>query len=296
MKNRYLLLMVFLLFLFLGACDRKKYDKDTIALLEEWTDKTIIIPDSIYFYQYKTDVDFNYDYQKAEYKILNFVDSLGCASCDLRLKEWNIFIKEMINPKVDIVPLFVFSPQNVDRMKEIIPLVKRSALFFPIIVDSLNMFDAVNKFPKDNRFHTFLLDENNKVLAIGNPVHNSQVRELYQQLIMGTSLNTVKEQLQTEIDWKQTLMNIGSFAWKESQQGNFVLTNVGNNPLVISNVVTSCNCTKVDYSHSPIFSNESDTLTVIYNAEHPGYFEKTITIYCNAEGSPFKLKIKGEAR
>lgn len=34
-------------------------------------------------------------------------------------------------------------------------------------------------------FHTFLLDKDNKVLAIGNPIHNPKVKELYLKIIQG---------------------------------------------------------------------------------------------------------------
>ncbi|MDE6349089.1 MAG: DUF1573 domain-containing protein [Bacteroides sp.] len=37
-------------------------------------------------------------------------------------------------------------------------------------------------------------------------------------------------------------------------------------------------------------------LEMIYKAEHPGYFDKTVTVYCNAEGFPLKLRINGNAQ
>ena len=36
-------------------------------------------------------------------------------------------------------------------------------------------------------------------------------------------------------------------------------------------------------------------LTILYEAEEVGYFNKTIDIYSNANGSPLKVKIKGES-
>ena len=66
--------------------------------------------------------------------------------------------------------------------------------------------------------------------------------------------------------------------------------------MVINEVVVSCGCMIVNYEKQPVLKGDSIKMKIDYNAEHPGYFEKTITIYCNAEGSPFKLKIKGEAR
>jgi hypothetical protein len=36
-------------------------------------------------------------------------------------------------------------------------------------------------------------------------------------------------------------------------------------------------------------------LTILYKAEETGHFNKTIDIYSNANGSPLKVKIKGES-
>ncbi|WP_373726842.1 DUF1573 domain-containing protein, partial [Bacteroides heparinolyticus] len=35
---------------------------------------------------------------------------------------------------------------------------------------------------------------------------------------------------------------------------------------------------------------------VSYKAEHPEHFNKTITVYCNAEISPLVLQINGDAK
>lgn len=80
------------------------------------------------------------------------------------------------------------------------------------------------------------------------------------------------------------------------RSGSFFISNIGEKPLVINEVVVSCGCMIVNYEKQPVLKGDSIKMKIDYNAEHPGYFEKTITIYCNAEGSPFKLKIKGEAR
>ena len=78
--------------------------------------------------------------------------------------------------------LFVFHPKN---KKEISFLLKRDRFLYPVFIDEKGDFDALNHFPSDVNFQTFLLDSQNKVLAIGNPVHNKKVRDLYLQIIAG---------------------------------------------------------------------------------------------------------------
>ncbi|WP_290396557.1 DUF1573 domain-containing protein, partial [uncultured Bacteroides sp.] len=46
----------------------------------------------------------------------------------------------------------------------------------------------------------------------------------------------------------------------------------------------------------PVNPSDSLRLHVIYKADHPGHFSKTITVYCNADASPIRLKISGNAK
>ena len=79
------------------------------------------------------------------------------------------------------------------------------------------------------------------------------------------------------------------------QERKFTLTNTGQHVLVIYDVVTSCGCTRVNYSKEGIRPGEKAVQTVIYEAEKAEHFSKTVTIYCNADNSPLRLKITGNA-
>ena len=87
----------------------------------------------------------------------------------------------------------------------------------------------------------------------------------------------------------------GSFPQLEKQERKFTLTNTGQHVLVIYDVITSCGCTRVNYSKEGIRPGEKAVLTVIYEAEKAEHFSKTVTIYCNADNSPLRLKITGNA-
>ena len=63
-----------------------------------------------------------------------------------------------------------------------------------------------------------------------------------------------------------------------------------------SGVVTSCGCTKVEYDKRPVPPGQSMDLKVIYEAEESGRFTKVVTVYSNAETSPVRLRITGNAK
>ncbi|WP_290200576.1 DUF1573 domain-containing protein, partial [uncultured Bacteroides sp.] len=92
------------------------------------------------------------------------------------------------------------------------------------------------------------------------------------------------------------LITLGDFNWKEEQKATFTLKNTGGNPLVIQDVTTSCGCTTVSYSKEPIQPGKEITLEVVYKAEHPEHFSKTVTVHCNTASSPIRLSLSGDAK
>lgn len=63
----------------------------------------------------------------------------------------------------------------------------RSDFKYPISFDFQNKFVANNKLPEDPLYHTMLLNEDNIILAVGNPVNNPHVRTLYKDIISGSN-------------------------------------------------------------------------------------------------------------
>ena len=288
------ILYVFCFFLSIVSCHQSGQKEQVVALLQEWQGKRIVIPDSMYTIQGNKCF---FDTTIHRYRILNYVDSVGCLSCNLKLQEWNMLSKEFQDKKCQVIPLFVFYPGNIAKIKEIRTLVKSNQTDFPIIIDTLNVINSLNKFPKDTRFHIYLLDKHNDVLAIGNPVLNPKVKELYLKIIQGKPLQDEgeKKQVQTTVSLDTTTLSLGKFPWQEEQQATFTLKNTGDEFLVIHDVVTSCGCLQVDYSQEPVRPGKEAVLHLTYKADYAGYVSKTVQVYCNAKGSPVKFWVKGEA-
>jgi hypothetical protein len=74
----------------------------------------------------------------------------------------------------------------------------------------------------------------------------------------------------------------------------FVFTNTGSEPLVISGVRASCGCTTPSWSKDPIPPGESGSITAQYNPlNRPGAFRKTVTVTSNASTPSTVLQIQG---
>ena len=68
------------------ACSESR-EEAVYRLVKEWTGKEIKFPErSVFTVQGKDTVDFTF--HEADYKVLVYVDSVGCTSCKLQLDCW----------------------------------------------------------------------------------------------------------------------------------------------------------------------------------------------------------------
>ncbi len=74
---------------------------------------------------------------------------------------------------------------------------------------------------------------------------------------------------------------------------DFVFKNEGKEPLILSNVRSSCGCTIPTWPKQPIMPGQSEKIHVVYDTKRVGAFHKSIHIYSNAKQSTVTLKIKG---
>jgi hypothetical protein len=73
----------------------------------------------------------------------------------------------------------------------------------------------------------------------------------------------------------------------------FVFTNIGDAPIIIQNVQSSCGCTIPEKPENPIMPGEKGEIKVSYDTKREGGFSKQITILSNAKIARKTLKIKG---
>lgn len=270
------------------ACSESR-EEAVYRLVKEWTGKEIKFPErSVFTVQGKDTVDFTYP--NADYKVLVYVDSVGCTSCKLQLDRWKKVIKEMTEETGQDIPfLFFFHPKD---MKELRYLTRRDAFTYPVCFDENDELNALNCFPSDMTFQTFLLNKDNKVVSIGNPVHNPKVKDLYMKHITGSRSDSM-DSPKTSVELLETEKDLGNLPLNEKREHVFKLVNTGNKPLVVYDVTTSCGCTKAEYGKELVRPGDTLNLKVIYNAEDKGRFRKNLSVYCNVEDSPLKLTVLG---
>jgi hypothetical protein len=260
-------------------------------IINEWTGKTVKLPNikrSILYTKAKKNIQYDTAVNRG-YKILLYVDSTGCSNCRLQLAEWKRLISEtdtLFNGQLAF--LFFLQPhKNIEKLES---LFQQADFSYPVFIDTNNDIDRLNHFVKQDIYQCFLLDKDNKILAIGNPASNYKVWELYKKIITGEisykpPVTTIEAE-QTEIELKD--LNVG-----KTSEAIFRLKNTGTNPLVIRQVESSCGCTVAEWDKQPITAGKNTEIKVKITPEKSEYFNKTVTVHCNIEAGQISFKIKG---
>ena len=89
-------------------------------------------------------------------------------------------------------------------------------------------------------------------------------------------------------------IDYGTIARNSDGKREFVFTNNGNAPLIITNAQGSCGCTVPSSPKEPIMPGAKGVIGVKYATDRVGAFTKTVTVTSNAAGQATKiLTIKG---
>lgn len=277
------------------SCKESKLDK-MARLVNEWNGKIIRFPDNMRLTSYANDtVAMKYARDKLPYTILNYVDTIGCMSCKLQLPRWKEMLEEIDSTYPNKVScLMVFYPKG---KRKFIKHLRDNHFDHFVYIDEMDSLNKINNFLHEEHFCTFLLDKNDKIVAIGNPILNYNVKKMYLNIISGkTLLSSVSEQPLTIASISKEKIDLGTFSWTDTQEVELQISNVGENALVMNDVSTSCGCISVEYSKEPILPNKALSIKIKYKADRPEYFDKTVIISCNVKDTPLQLRLSGNAK
>lgn len=74
----------------------------------------------------------------------------------------------------------------------------------------------------------------------------------------------------------------------------FVFTNVGSEPIIITEVRSSCGCSVPEFSKTPVKPGEKGKISVKFDAAARGPFTKHLTVRSNTKTPVRTLVIRGE--
>lgn len=176
MKN----ILIFLIIVLINSCNFISASKELNAFMGS----DIVIPNELksYFNGVDTTMDIVDNLEK---KLIVYFDPTICSTCEVtHLFNWHevIAYNKWTHGKFGVV--FIFSPK-ADEYDEIKRTIKnKTDIDAVILLDKNGDFAKQNpQLPKNRNYHIFLLDENNEVVVVGNPMGNEKLWELYKEQI-----------------------------------------------------------------------------------------------------------------
>jgi hypothetical protein len=212
MTNSQTAILFFLVFFFVAisptGCKKDNQRSEISQIVQTWQGKEVLFPENIIFTIHGRDT-VAYEIPASSYKIIVYVDSVGCTSCRLHLDKWQEIISDVDSLTNATVPiLFFFHAKN---LREISHFLERDKINTPVVFDLQDELNTPNQFPTHQQFQTCLLDEDNKVILIGNPVNNQTIREMYlSKISTGTYQAAVRTSQSTKIEVGETGFDLGT--------------------------------------------------------------------------------------
>lgn len=87
---------------------------------------------------------------------------------------------------------------------------------------------------------------------------------------------------------------LGQIEWKHPVNVQYIVTNIGDSPLVMTYVEPDCACTVAQWTQTPIAPGEKGEINVTFDGEALGHFFKSVAVYTNAEPNLAYLYFNGE--
>jgi len=102
-------------------------------------------------------------------------------------------------------------------------------------------------------------------------------------------------QLAEPLKFRETVHDFGNILEQDGAAVfEFVVTNQATRPIKILKVQPSCGCTTPDWTKEPIASGSTGSIKASFDPKgRPGYFEKTLSVTTDWDGTPVVLRIKG---
>ncbi len=113
-------------------------------------------------------------------------------------------------------------------------------------------------------------------------------------LLFAALFCTIEAAAQPLISLQTRRHELGSILWKQPVKAIFEIGNRGTSPLLITDVHPDCGCTVAEWTTDSIRPGQVGEISVTYDAEMLGNFEKQIAVTTNAEREPFYLTVSGD--
>ncbi len=269
------------------SCSQNKSsgNNDLKNLLDEYIGQTIKLPhDSCCCL---LDRSYGLDFLDADYLIVSYIEAEGCTPCHLHLPYWKELSDRLDTlSNVFATSLLIIRPDTLEKVTEFI---RYANYDYPVIIDTLGLFSEMNRLPEYQTLRTLLIDNNHKILALGNPIENRAIDRIYMQIISGR-INDVDTTSPLYLD--NNIIDIGTVPPGAERDFEFLVKNQSNDTITVCNIMTPCDC--IGATATDIMPASIGSIKISFHAsDNNGIFHHPIVVRYKGITSPIIIHMYG---
>lgn len=118
-------------------------------------------------------------WKHAKLRLVHYADSASCSSCLLQklVKVEILFRMERLSD-YEFCNVFIATPKGKAK-KKLKKEYEEGQIPRTVFVDTANVFIQTNpNIPSETMYHTFLLDENDSIIFVGNPLAGQKIEDM----------------------------------------------------------------------------------------------------------------------
>lgn|GEM_PF-143114 len=166
------------------SCNNKPSQKEIKEQITKLKSTPIAIPlDKMVFFGSQMD-SISYFQQTKHLKLVMYYDSSSCTSCALKkVPSWDKTLERIKTYSNKIKAYFIFAPSD-SKLKLFYIALKNRTYSTPIFVDTMGCFEYRNpNILSTPILHSFLLDDQNNVILVGDPTKNPRIEEMFWRIV-----------------------------------------------------------------------------------------------------------------
>lgn len=270
----------------LCSCRHQDESLDKLqSLLAEYIGKELKLPSDSAAFLFGR--GYGVDALNSDYLIVSYLRPEDCTACHLKLPYWKA-IGERLDTisRATATTLLIIIP---DTLQKVTDFLKNAHYDYPIIIDTLGRFTAMNRLPEADFLHTMLIDANRKIIGLGNPVYDGDLEQWYISKIAGINQRDAND---NSISIGSTTKDLGIIKQGSNHSLEFLIKNNTDSIIRLSEASTACDC--VDISATDLQPLSNNVVAIDFNpTDDEGAFHKTIVLRYSGIARPVIIHLYG---
>ncbi len=177
-----LLLLTFAMSVFFSSCSQSRFTSEQQAKIKELMGKKLAFPDDLTLYSIKDQKEFpglKLSDEKA-FRFVSYIDA-SCGTCITELTKWDSLINNQNNENLE----YLFILKSYDDF-EIFKFMTQDVNYQnvqTVILDKRETFYQENDIPYDKALQSYLINSDNEIIGVGNPVFSESIMDSYLKLM-----------------------------------------------------------------------------------------------------------------